>query len=384
MILRNSEVSTPLTEAQQYALKLFYASGDTKVKIDKSGRDLIWKKFVAHRTFDTLKSLEKEVPAFFAEVEKAVKARKNLQPAVFSECVYSQALAEKLNLTEFTNHINGEKIQIDHFFPRETDLKEFSIRYSYSHAQHDKTLIQAGGPAAVDCALICKEDQQLLRIELKEPYARTSEPDLPRYGEDGVLVTSEKFTKKYPQFTNMLNEHLNEGFNVFAHLGNNVGKFDPENIKSAVTSNYSGEKYADVICTEDSNGYLVMLPANHVSRWARLEGEIRPTGRNHYKVWTPVKLQTTLDEIGAKDLGQFTTVLLDKLKASNARGSNKISRYKINPLFFIRASDIIIEGSTAKFKKNAVRQLIPSITAKMDFDGLKIGEVRNFYEKLTK
>lgn len=380
----SSEVSAPLTEGQKYALRLFYALEDTKVKINKSGRDLIWKNFVANRTVDTLKNLETEVPAFFAEVEKATKSKKNLQPAVFSECVYSQALAEKLNLTEFTNHISGEKIEIDHFFPRATELKEFTIRYSYSHVEHDKTLIQAGGAAAVDCALICKEDQQLLKIELKEPYARTSEPDLPRYGEDGALVTSEKFTKKYPQFTNMLNEHLKVGLNVFEHLGNNVGKFDPANIKSAVTSNYSGEKYADVICTEDSNGYLVMLPANHVSRWARLQGEIRPTGRNHYKVWTPVKLQKTLEEIGAKELGQFTIVPLDKLKTSNARGGNRISRYKINPLFFVRSSDIVIEGSNAKFKKNCVRQLIPSITAKMDFDGLDVGEVRNFYEKLTK
>jgi len=371
-----------LTDRQKYALKLFYGEPDTKIKLNKAARASIDKKFASNRNIAILEGLEEVVPAFYAEMEKAIKTAKNLQPAVFSECVYAQALAEKLNLSDFSDHVNREKLQIDHFTPASKDLKEFNIRYSYSHSNQKKILIQAGGRDAVDCALVCSDDDEIVRIELKEPYARSSDVNLPKYGENGMLVTTEKFTKANPQFTNMLKEYLNSGFNIFSHLGNNVGNFLAQNIESAITDNYAGDKYADVICTEDSLGYLVMLPANHVSRWAKLEGEMRPTGRNSCKVWTPLKLQETLDEIGASDNGEFTEVDISMLTATNALGSNKISRYKINPLFFIRESDIYIDGSKAKFKKKSVKQNIPSISAKMKFDGLLVSEVRKFYEEL--
>lgn len=371
-----------LTDRQKFALKLFYGKPDIKVILNKAARTLIDKKFTTDRNIDIIEGLENIIPAFYAEMTKAIKSSKNLQPAVFSECVYAQALAEMLNLSDFSSHNNREKLEIDHFIPAAKDLKEFNIRYSYSHDNQKMILIQAGGKDAVDCALVCKDDSQFVRIELKEPYARSSEPNLPKYGEDGLLVTTEKFTKKNPQFTNMLNEHLELRFNVFEHLGNNVGSFKPENIESAITENYAGDKFADVICTEDSAGYLVMLPANHVSEWARLEGEIRPTGRNSCKVWTPKKLQKTFDELGAEELGDYITVDRSKLTATNARGSDKTSRYKINPLFFIRESDIDLEGEKARFKRGSVKQNIPSISAKMNFDELAVAEVREFYEKI--
>jgi hypothetical protein len=48
--------------------------------------------------------------------------------------------------------------------------------------------------------------------------------------------------------------------------------------EKAVSENYIGSKKADVICTEDKFGNLVMLPSNEVGQWAELEGEIRPSG----------------------------------------------------------------------------------------------------------
>lgn len=379
-MMSNSAQEVQLSKGQKYALQLFYESADTKVKVKKVERDSIWNDFVSTRSIDSVAGIEDVVPAFYSEVEKAIKSKRNLQPAVFSECVYSQALAEKLGLSLFSSYPNGQKFEIDHFFSEADNMQEFTMRYSYANHDAKTTLIQAGGAGAVDCALVCIDENLVMRIELKEPYARTSDVNLPKYGEDGLLVTSDKFTKKYPQFTNMLNEHLTAGFNVFEHLGNNIGNFLAENIESAVTENYAGEKYADVICTEDSSGFLVMLPANHSSLWASLEGEMRPTGRNSCKVWTPKQLQKTLESKGAKDIGEFTVMDLSKLVTSNARGSKKTSRYKISPLFFVHASDITIEGDEAKFKKKLIKQNIPSISAKVNFKGLDVKEVRKFYE----
>jgi hypothetical protein len=383
-MMSSSDQEFQISKVQKYALQLFYASEDIKVKVKKAKRKSIWDSFVSTRSIDSVSGIAEIVPAFYSEVEKAIKSKRNLQSAVFSECVYSQALAEKFDLPIFSTYPLGKKFEIDHFFPGEKNMQEFTMRYSYANEETKTTLIQAGGAGAVDCALVCADQNVVVRIELKEPYARFSDPNLPKYGEDGILITSDEFTNKYPQFTNMLNELLSTGFNVFEHLGNNIGNFLPKNIESAVADNYAGEKYADVICTEDSAGFLVMLPANHSSHWAKTEGEMRPTGRNSSQVWTPKKLQKTLDDKGAKDIGEFTEMDLSKFVTSNARGSKKTSRYKISPLFFLHADDILAEDGKVKFKKNLVKQNIPSISAKANFKGLDIKEVRKFYEDLLK
>jgi hypothetical protein len=256
---------------------------------------------------------------------------------------------------------------------------QLNARYSYRNTNSSKILIQAGGNNDVDCALVSIPDQTIYKIELKEPYARTSEPDLPKYGEDGYLITNQKFNKKYPQFESMLQEQLEKKLNLFKHMGNNVGIFSEKSIEKAVSENYSGKKFADLICTEDKNGYLVMLPANEVSRWAKLEGEIRPSGRNHYPVWTLGKLLSSLQELGAKVDDNNVTLPTEKLKSATARGGSDVSRFKINSLFFVRYKNISIEGKSAKFLLSNVRQLNPSITAKMNFKNLDISKVKEYY-----
>ena len=42
----------------------------------------------------------------------------------------------------------------------------------------------------------------------------------------------------------------------------------------------------------------------------------------------------------------------------------------------------MIEDGKAKFKKNRIKQNIPSISAKVNFKGLDVKEVRKFYENL--
>ena len=74
-------------------------------------------------------------------------------------------------------------------------------------------------------------------------------------------------------------------------MGSNVHDFDPRSVNAAVTKNYQAKKFADVLCTEDKDTRLVMLPINQAQLWAKTEGEIRPAGRNHYAVWTPNALR---------------------------------------------------------------------------------------------
>ena len=372
----------PLTDLQKIIMRDFYRAPDTAIIVNKIERRRIWDDFVENRDIREISHLENQVPALYSEMEKALNREGNIQPAVFSECVYAQGLADKFHLPIFKNYPDNFRIAVNGQTDILHGLRDLAVRYSYSSQSDSKTLYQAGGAGGVDCALQTKDAIQSIMIEMKEPYARTSEPDLPKYGEDGFIISTESFDTNYPQFKSMLEEQIEKKLNVFEKMGKNIADFSPASIEKAVTENYAGKKFAHVICTEDENGKLVMLPSNHVSNWAELEGEIRPSGRNSYSVWTPERLLRMLSGMDANVDGDLVRIALSRLKPANARGGKKVSRYKINPIFFLRDSSVEIRGSDVYFSMNAVRQLNPSITAKMNFKGLDVAEVRKFYEGL--
>jgi len=369
----------PLSSAQKIVLSDFYRKPDTKVAFNTSERRKIWDEFKTNRNVSKFRYLEEQVPAIFAEITKAIVNEKNIQPAVFSECVYAQAFADKFSLSVFENHINSEGVKFNFNGIAIANAEELTVRYSYSRSDKMVSLVQAGGAGGVDSALISFDKKIATMIELKEPYARTSAPDLPKYGEDGYLVSTEKFLIENPQFKSMLEEQINKKFNIFEHLGSNLSDFSLESIETAVTENYLGEKFADFICTEDSSGYLSLIPSSHVALWAELEGELRPTGRNSYPVWTPDKLLSVLLEKGGSVQADTVTMPLSSFKQSKARGGDNISRFKISPLFFVRSEDVNTTKGNVTFKLEAVKQNIPDITAKIDFRNLDISEVKKFY-----
>ena len=368
-----------LTSIQKKIMRFFYEKPNVRISLNKSERKEIWDDFVSNRNIENISHLEKQIPALYAEMAKAITHEKNIQPAVFSECVYAQSLAKKFELSIFENHLEHSKLKLGLEYQHSEKLNELNVRYSYSSSDADIVLYQAGGANAVDCALHSKNVENLIWIEMKEPYARTSEPDLPKYTEDGLIVSSELFEKTYPQFKSMLEEQISKKLNVFEQIGHNISEFSENSIENAVTDNYSGKKFADVICTEDENGMLVMLPSNHVAMWSKLEGEIRPSGRNSYKVWTPLRLMEFLVNLDAVIENEIVRMPLANLKKANARGGQNLSRYKINSFFFVRHNNVEVSGRMAIFPLNEIKQLNPSITAKMNFKGLNVSNVQAFY-----
>jgi len=371
--------SDGLSNSQKKVLLDFYSRPATKVAFNTLERKKIWDEFKKHRKIDSFNSLKVQVPAFFSEMNKALVNKKNIQPAVFSECVYAQAIANKFELKVFSNHKDTQGVEFSFENIDINYVKKLTVRYSYSDLKNKITLIQAGGASGVDCALVSYEEKIATMLELKEPYARTSAPDLPKYGEDGNLVTSDRFEKEYPQFKSMLEEQIKNRFNIFEHVGKNFSDFSAKSIEKAVIENYSGSKFADFICTEDSDGYLVIIPCGHVAKWAKLEGELRPTGRNSYPVWTPIKLTKVIEEKGGKVVGDIVTMPLSSFKQSKARGGERISRFKISPLFFIRSEDAETTQSQVSFTLDSVEQNIPDITTKINFKGIQFSKVKEFY-----
>ena len=368
----------PLTKPQYEIMKDFYDIKPTKVLLDKSQRTNIWRLATARKQVPDSYNLVKLCPALNNEIEQSYTYGNNIQSAVFSECVYAQTLANMFQLEVFHNcresamHIPQTVLSL---------LKSYSLvpRYSYSTADRKRMLIQAGGHGGIDSALITVIDLNIYTIEFKEPGAKTSEPDLPKYGEDGKLITNIIFSSKYPQFTEMLRQHL--GLNFFEHMGSNINDFTFDSINQAISDNYSSSnKYAHVCCTEDVNGFLVMMPINQIQLWARVEGEIRPSGRNHYAVWTPQSLQRFILNLNGKIENNIVTLPLNRLEVRKERGGdNAISGYKITPLFFVYLEDSIIENDILKCNFKSIRQLNPTIAAKVFFDKLKHNEVKQYY-----
>jgi len=368
----------PLTKPQSEIMKDFYNIEPTRVLFDKSKRNLLWQLAKARKDIPSHYSLLSVCPALHAEIEQSYISGNNIQSAVFSECVYAQTLANMFQLEVFDNckdstaHIPQKVLSL---------LSSYSLvpRYSYSTTDKKRMLIQAGGCNGIDSALITVFDLNIYTIEFKEPGAKTSEPDLPKYGEDGKLVTNARFSQKYPQFSAMLKQHLGES--MFEHMGSNINNFSFDSINQAISENYSSSnKYAHVCCTEDINGFLVMMPINQIQLWARVEGEIRPSGRNHYSVWTPKSLQRFIINLGGKIENNRVSLPIERLDVRKERGGdNAISGYKITPLFFVYSKDSKIENNQLECNLSTIRQLNPTIAAKVFFEKLNHKEVKTYY-----
>ena len=366
-----------LLDAQREIMEEFYASPARMVLLGKAERKMLWDAVMKRVVPDPfMKKLQTECPALHYQIVQHETEEHNVQSAVFSECVYAQALADVFKLSVFRNCYEDSS-----FLPKKVAdlLKSYLMvaRYAYLTPDGNRMLIQAGGCGGVDSALITIINWKAYTIEFKEPGAKTSEPDLPKYGEDGNLVVTDDFLSKYPQFEAMIREQ--EGLNFFKIIGSNAHDFSPESINAAVTENYQTKKFADVLCTEDEKSRLVMLPINQVPLWAHTEGEIRPAGRNHYAVWTPKALRGFLTQMGATICNGWVNVPVAKLETAKPRGGCGISRYKINPLFFVRAEEVHIESGMASFQLTDVRQLNPTIAGKMFFRALSYDEVKAHY-----
>lgn len=368
----------PLTKLQEEIMQEFYHVPATKVIFDKSKRNALWKLATARSADLDFNLLKTKCPALEHQITRSYQSGNNIQSAVFSECVYAQTFANMMKLDLFVNCYEHSSFIPDSVL-RLLESYHLVPRYVYSTKDKRRMLIQAGGCDGIDSALITVIDLVIYTIEFKEPGAKTSEPDLPKYKEDGFLCVSESWHKKNPQFKAMLDEQ--EGLNFFDVMGSNINNFSKESIDMAVSNNYtSSKKYADVICTEDTKGHLVMIPTNQASMWADIEGEIRPAGRNHYKVWTPNALKNFLLEKGATINGSIVTVDKNSLDVRRERGGNrKISGYKVTPLFFIRVDDCTENNNILTFDIKKMRQLNPTIAGKMFFKDLVHEKIKDYY-----
>ncbi len=369
-----------LAKQQRDILAQFYAIPYTKVIFKKGQRQSMEKSFADTRKIPDV-NLEKVCPAILAEFEKAVANDKLLQQAVFSECVYAQTLANMFGLSNYFNFSEDPNCLSSSVVSLISSY-HLTPRYVYKSPDGKRALVQAGGNAGTDSALITLQDNEIFTIEFKEPLAKTSEPDIPNaYDEDGHLSPPDAFLASYPQFEHMLNEQKALGLNFWEVRGSNVRNFGVEAIQYAVSQNYASKKYADVICVEDAEGFLTMMPSNQVQMWSETVGEIRPVGRNTLSVWTPKHLRKDLESMGAVITDGEVRLPLSSVTIAHARGSNgnTPSRFKFGKVFLVRIKNARKTESDIHFRLDKVLQVKPTISAHMDFTRLRISKVHGHY-----
>ncbi len=103
----------PLTKLQSEIMKEFYTIKKQEVIYDKRTRNNLWKKAIARRNLMDLLQIEKKCPALANQIAKSYETGKNIQPAVFSECVYAQTLANMFELNQFHNCLNNNNDMIN-------------------------------------------------------------------------------------------------------------------------------------------------------------------------------------------------------------------------------------------------------------------------------
>lgn len=368
-----------LTKAQKELLELFYSKNKTKVLFVKRERNNLWDTVTGSENIDpeNLAEICEKCPAIMYEIKKSKENGKNIQSAVFSECVYAQTLANMFNLEFVQNKCDNLPVDIRNFLGEHC----LHIRYYYSNSQNTVLLFQAGSKNGVDCCLYIDNNgkHNFYTIEFKENYAKSSEPDLPEYGENGIMVVDNKFLDMYPHFKQMLDEKT--GLNFFDTMGSNIHGFSEESVRIAVDRNYI-KKPADVIVTESRKGILIMLPSTHISQWADIHGEIRPAGRNPYKVWTPDKAKEIIEQKGGKIENNLVTIKKSYLEPRKSRGNKKrISGYKTAPLFFVKIEKCTDNGSSICFKFDDLQQLKPTISGIIDFRKCIYEDIKQSYEK---
>ncbi len=308
------------------------------------------------------------------EIKKQYERNMALQPGVLSECNYVETLARlfKLNKCLDLNNVTFNQVPIEaakYLIPSAETIS--GGRYLYYNTKKDIFLFQYGNPETGDAVMVIDGDK--IKLEFKERTAKTGEYDITGlYGEDGKLIISDDFANKNPEYVPFI-EQFNEETNVIEQIGHNFNTFDEET-KIASIQEYFIKNEIDVLISSTKENELIALTPDSItleledgtSIISTQNSEIRTSGRNYTKIFTPELFRQTLQKIGAKEIDNETVLVninTPFVEKVNGRGLNQITRIKFNKIFFIKIENITWQDeNNIIFKINDVCQLKPTVS----------------------
>ncbi len=308
------------------------------------------------------------------EIKKQYERNMALQPGILSECNYVETLARlfKLNKCLDLNNVTFNQVPIEaakYLIPSAETIS--GGRYLYYNTKKDIFLFQYGNPETGDAVMVIDGDK--IKLEFKERTAKTGEYDITGlYGEDGKLIISDDFANKNPEYVPFI-EQFNEETNVIEQIGHNFNTFDEET-KIASIQEYFIKNEIDVLISSTKENELIALTPDSItieledgtSIISTQNSEIRTSGRNYTKIFTPELFRQTLQKIGAKEIDNETVLVninTSFVEKVTGRGLNQITRIKFNKIFFIKIENITWQDeNNIIFKINDVCQLKPTVS----------------------
>lgn len=308
------------------------------------------------------------------EIKKQYERNMALQPGVLSECNYVETLARlfRLNKCLDLNNVTFNQVPIEaakYLIPSAETIS--GGRYLYYNTKKDIFLFQYGNPETGDAVMVIDGDK--IKLEFKERIAKTGEYDITGlYGEDGKLIISDDFVNKNPEYVPFI-EQFNEETNVIEQIGHNFNTFDEET-KIASIQEYFIKNEIDILISSTKENELIALTPDSItleledgtSIISTQNSEIRTSGRNYTKIFTPELFRQTLQKIGAKEIDNETVLVninTPFVEKVTGRGLNQITRIKFNKIFFIKIENITWQDeNNIIFKINDVCQLKPTVS----------------------
>ena len=325
------------------------------------------------------------------EIKKQYERNMALQPGVLSECNYVETLARlfKLNKCLDLNNVTFNQVPIEaakYLIPSAETIS--GGRYLYYNTKKDIFLFQYGNPETGDAIMVIDGDK--IKLEFKERTAKTGEYDITGlYGEDGKLIISDDFANKNPEYVPFI-EQFNEETNVIEQIGHNFNTFDEET-KIASIQEYFIKNEIDVLISSTKENELIALTPDSItleledgtSIVSTQNSEIRTSGRNYTKIFTPELFHQTLQKIGAKEIDNETVLVninTPFVEMVTGRGLNQITRIKFNKIFFIKIENITWQDeNNIIFKIDDVCQLKPTVSMHLTILASK-NQLKNIFD----
>lgn len=336
--------------------------------------DLMYKenfnKFSTFKDFENSFPIEfenvKKSKSAYQEIKKQFNSKNGLQPCILTECFVAQTLANHLNLNQYIDLDEEEKVPskltgVIYSAKGYNDGSKF--RYCYYNDQVDALVFQCGASGTVDIVFI--KFNMSIRIEVKEQISKLEECDITGlYNENGFLQLNDDFKirrSKYIPFIQLFNMTTNI-FELEGHNFNFCKYLNDDKIKSIIDETLN-TKVVDLFILVVGDKLVPTLSKN-LFEFVTFEGsEIRTAGRNYKKnIFTPSFARKKLISMGAEFTNELVIIPFDPSLRVKGRNKNVYNRYKLGSLLFVKLEDCNINNNFISFKFDKICQKIPSIS----------------------
>ena len=301
------------------------------------------------------------------EIEKQYKKGLGLQPSILTECYMAQTIAHRFGLNKFADidnsNANAPVKILNTLFQPMNKKDEASFRYIYFDDKADKIIAQCGDSSTIDAVFV--KEKTYIRIEFKEELAKINEVDIPSYDNDGKLVITDAFKWKYPYYVPFV-EIFNRETNVFKMIGHNfsIDKFLDERNSKFIIDSVVDAKFINVYVLLKKSTLIPVLADELYSKVGFAGSEIRTAGKNPKKLWSVDFAKSEIARLGGKIENGKVTLPIDEKSYSVGRGTDVVTRYKINPLIFVRITNAKQNERThtISFDFDSIEQLKPTVS----------------------